>query len=83
MAMVVGNNESTTTKNLGELLAILIAMRMRRYDAGHIVRWSTSRASLEATGCCHQSSACAVLPRRPSWLTNLIETQKTLTKHNF
>jgi hypothetical protein len=32
--MVVGNNESTTTANVGELLAILIAMQMRRYDAG-------------------------------------------------
>jgi hypothetical protein len=32
--MVVGNNESTTTKNVGESLVILIAMQMRRYDAG-------------------------------------------------
>jgi hypothetical protein len=36
--MVVGNNESTTTKNAGESLAILIAMRMQRYDAGHIAQ---------------------------------------------
>ena len=43
-------NESTTTKNAGKSLAISIAMRMRRYDAGHIARWSTSGASLEATG---------------------------------
>jgi hypothetical protein len=61
--MVVGNNESTTTKNVGELLAISIAMQTRRYDAGHIAQWSTSRASLEATGCRHRASACAVLPR--------------------
>ena len=32
--MVVGNNESATTTNAGELLAILIAMPMRQYDAG-------------------------------------------------
>jgi hypothetical protein len=32
--MLVGNNESTTTKNVGELLAILIAMQMWRYNAG-------------------------------------------------
>ncbi len=70
--MVVGNNESTTTKNVGESLAILIAMQMRRYDAGHIARWSTSKASLEATGCLHWSIACD---------TN--ETNKTQTKHNF
>jgi hypothetical protein len=34
--MLVGNNESTTTKNAGKLLAILIAMRMRQCDGGHI-----------------------------------------------
>jgi hypothetical protein len=53
LAMLVGNNESRTAKNAGTLLAILIAMWMWRYDAGHIDRWSTSRASLEATGCRH------------------------------
>jgi hypothetical protein len=40
--MVVGNDESTTTKNVGKLLAISIAMQTQRYDAGHIARWSTS-----------------------------------------
>jgi hypothetical protein len=55
--MVVGNNESTTTKNVGESLAISIAMQTRRYDAGHIARWSTSRASLEATGAIGQVPA--------------------------
>ena len=34
--MVEGNNESTTTKNVGELLEILIAMQTQRYNAGHI-----------------------------------------------
>jgi hypothetical protein len=34
--MVVGNNESTTMKNVGKSMAISIAMQMRRYDAGHI-----------------------------------------------
>jgi hypothetical protein len=29
----VGNNELTTTKNVGELLAILIAMQMWQYNA--------------------------------------------------
>jgi hypothetical protein len=38
----VGNNKSTTTKHAGESLAILIAMRVRRYDAGRIARWITS-----------------------------------------
>ena len=79
--MVVGDNESTATKNAGKSLAILIAMAMQRCDVGRIAQWSTSRASLKATGCRHRSSACAVLPWRLSWSTNLNETHKTLTKH--
>ena len=53
--MVVGNIELTTTKNADKSLAILMAMAMQRYDVGHIARWSTSRASLEATGCRHRA----------------------------
>jgi hypothetical protein len=34
--MVEGNNELTTTKNVGESLAISIAMQTQRYNAGHI-----------------------------------------------
>ena len=48
--MGVGNNKSTTTKNVGKLLAVLIAMQIRRYTARRIAQWGTSRASLEATG---------------------------------
>ena len=36
--MVVGDNESTATKNAGKSMAILIAMPMQRYDAGCITR---------------------------------------------
>jgi len=32
--MLVGDNESATTKNAGELLVISIAMQMQRCDAG-------------------------------------------------
>jgi len=71
--MLVGNNVLMTTKNAGKLLAISIAMRMWQYDAGCIPQWSPSRASLEATGCRHWASACAVLPRRPLWLTNSLK----------
>jgi len=81
--MVVGDNESTATKNAGESTTISMAMAMQRYDAGHIARWSTSRDSLEATGCRHRASAYAVSPRRPPWSTNSNKTHKTLTKHNF
>ena len=83
MSMLVGNNFLATTKNAGESLAISVAMATQRYDAGHIPRWSTSRASLEVTGCRHRPSACAVSPRRPQWWTNLNEIHQTLPKHNF
>ncbi len=36
--MVVGENESTATKNAGESMAISIAMAMQRYNAGRIAR---------------------------------------------
>jgi hypothetical protein len=36
--MVVGDNESTATKNAGKSMAILIAMAMQRYDSGCITR---------------------------------------------
>jgi hypothetical protein len=81
--MLVGNDESMTMKNAGKSLANSIAMQMWRYKVGHIVQWSTSEASLEATGCRQQSSACAVSPQRPTWSMNSNETHKTLTKHNF
>jgi hypothetical protein len=75
--------ESTPMKNAGKVLVILITMRMQRYDAGRIAQWSTSQASLEATGCRHQASACPVLPQWPPWLTNILKTHKTLTKNYF
>jgi len=34
--MVVGDNESTVTKNEGKSLAISIAMAMQQYNAGRI-----------------------------------------------
>ena len=81
--MVVANNEIDETKNAGTSTAISMAMAMQPYDAGRIARWSTSRDSLEASGCRHRASACAVLPRWPPWLTNLNKTHTKLTKHNF
>jgi len=78
-----GQQQIDGSKNAGKLLAILIAMAMQRYDTGHIDQWSTSGASLEATGCHHWPIAWVVLPRRPPWSTNLNETHKTLTKQSF
>ena len=79
----MGENESTATKTAGKSMAISIAMAMQRYDAGRIDRQSTSRASLDATGCRHRSSAPIVSPWRPPWSTNSLKQHKTLTKHNF
>jgi hypothetical protein len=71
--MVMANNKinKVNNKNAGELLAILIAMQMWQYNAGHISQWITSKAFLEATGCCHWASACAILPWQLLWLTIL------------
>ncbi len=84
--MVVGNNKSTTTKNAGKLLAILIPMRMRRYNGGCIAQWSTSRLHWEplyaAIG--YRASVSAVSPRRPPWSTNSLKhTQIINTKIFF
>jgi len=81
--MLVGDNKSTATKNAGKSMAILIAIAMQWYNAWRIAQWSTSGASLEATGCRHWLSACAVSPRWPPWSKNSNQTHKTLTKHNF
>ena len=81
--MVVANNEIGDNKNAGKSTTISMAMAMQGYNAGRITRWGTSRASLEATGCRHRASACAVSPQRPPWSTNSNKTHKTLTKHNF
>jgi hypothetical protein len=81
--MVVGDSKSTAPKNAVELMAISIAMAMQWYDVGHIARWITSGASLEATRCSHRASACAVSPRRAPWSTNLLKQQKKLTKNYF
>ena len=83
MAMVVGNNKLTATKIAGKSMVISIPMAMQWYNAGRIALWSTSRASLEATGCRHRSSVCAVSPPQPPWSKNLNQTHRTLTKHNF
>ncbi len=74
--MVVGNNESTASKYAGESMAISINMAMQRYNAGRIAQWNTSGASLEATGCRHRSSACAVSPQRLPWSAILVENTK-------
>jgi hypothetical protein len=42
--------------NIPAKLAISKAMAMRWYVTARIPQWRRSRASIEATGCCHQAS---------------------------
>ena len=81
--MVVANNEIDETKNAGKSTTISMAMAMQRYNTGRIAQWSTSRASLEATGCRYRANAWAVLPQRPPWSMISNKTHNTLTLHNF
>ncbi len=48
------NKQQST--NTPQKLAVLMAMAMRRYVTVRIAQWRRSRASLEATGCCHWAS---------------------------
>ncbi len=42
----------------------MMATAVRRSNTDGIARCSMSRATLEATGCCHQATTCYVLPQR-------------------
>ncbi len=48
------NKQQST--NTPKKVAVLMAMAMHRYVPAHIAQWRRSRASLEATGCCHRAS---------------------------
>ncbi len=56
------NKQQST--NTPTKLAISMAMTMRRYVTAHIAQWMRSRASLEATGRCHQAST---MPNNIHW----------------
>ncbi len=47
------------------LLAVLMAMEVRRCNMKHIAQCSMSRATLEATGRQHRATTCSVLPQQP------------------
>ncbi len=42
--------------NIPAKMAILMAMAMHWYVTARIAQWRRSRASVEATGCCHRES---------------------------
>jgi hypothetical protein len=53
------SKQNNNEKNAPTLLAILMAVAMCRFNTAHITQWRRSRASLEATGCCHLASIVA------------------------
>jgi hypothetical protein len=81
--MVVGNNESTTTKNIGKSLEISIAMQTRQYDGGHMAKMEhvqgfTGSHWMLPSGKC----LCRIAPAA-AMVNYLLKQHKTLTKHNF
>ncbi len=54
-------------KNTLSLLAISMTMRMWGWNTARIAWCSMSRATLEATGLCHQASICTLLSQQPPW----------------
>ncbi len=59
------NKQQST--NTPTLLAILMAVVMRRYVTAHFAQWRKSRASLEPTGCPHWASIMSNNIKR-TWL---------------
>ncbi len=57
----------TTEKNAPILLAISMAMRIRRYGSEHITQYGRSRATLDATRDRPQARIRPVLPWRMPW----------------
>ncbi len=76
----VDNNKIDNDKNAGELLAILITMRMRWYDVGPITRCSSFTRShwMPPLGQCPHPIAVAA-----AMVDNFVEKDKTLTKTYF
>ncbi len=56
------NKQQST--NTPKKVAVLMTMAMRRYVTACIARWRRSRASLEATGCCHWAS---IMSNKINW----------------
>ena len=56
-----------TRKNAAALLAISMAMRIRRYGAKRIAQYCWSRATLDATGLRHQAIIHPISPRWTPW----------------
>ena len=58
-------------KNAAALLAISMAMWIRRYGSERIAQCGRSRATLDATGRCHWVIIHPILPQRTPWSSML------------
>jgi hypothetical protein len=82
--MVMGNSESTTTKNVGKLLVILIVVQTRWYDAGHHpmehVRGFTGSHWMPPLGkCLRRTAPAAAMVNKFVETTNTNKTQLLAT----
>ncbi len=64
------NKQQST--NTPKKVAVLMAMAMCRYVTARISQWRRSRASLEATGCCHWASIMSD-NINPTWLRRFFD----------
>jgi len=67
LATFIQDIKSTTEKHAPASRAISKAIRIRRYDAKHIVQYGRSRATLDATERRDRASIFPVLPQRMPW----------------
>jgi hypothetical protein len=88
--MVVSNNESTATENAGKLLAISIAMQMRRYDAGEHLPMEHVKGFIQShwmppLGQClrHITQAAAMVDKFVETTQNTNKTQLLASNYKF
>jgi len=67
LLMVIQDIKLTKEKHSPALRAISKAMWVRRYNAKSIAQYGRSRATLDATECCHQAIIHPVSPQRMPW----------------
>ena len=68
--MLVGDDESATTKNVGKSLDISIAEQMRWYNAVSLPEGACPGLHSKQLDATIGQRACAISPRRPPWSTN-------------
>ncbi len=67
-------------KNAPHPPAVLMASAVHRSNTDGITWCGMSRATLEATGCCHRATTCSVLPQQPPGQQQTKQQQKNVPK---